>query len=112
MEQALKSYLKKQQPFGSDEVFDVTLLTDGKSNNHQSYLVKTSSSKYVARITKSNEISGYTNLADEFTILKLVEEYHVGPRAFFIDLENFDTPLLCEEYFEGVSLSEITNPDE
>ena len=112
MEQLLKSYFQKQQPFGNTKVFDVTLLTDGNSNNHQNYLVETLGGKYVARITKSNDISGYTNLADEFTILKLVEEYHVGPRVFFIDLENFDTPLLCEEYFEGVSLAEITNPDE
>lgn len=109
MEESLKKYFEEQKPLGDREILGMELLTDGKSNNHLNYKVSTSDGVYVARVTKHEDALNYSNLADEYTVLKYVESHNIGPRAEFIDLEYFESPLLIEEYLDGTPLSELEN---
>lgn len=107
MEQGLQKYLDKQKPFGQCDILEITQLTDGGSNNHLNYKILTSRGAFVARITKPGDMHSYSNLADEFTILKLIESYGVGPRVITIDLENYQLPVLFEEYIEGKAYKDV-----
>lgn len=103
----LQKYLNVRKPLGQRSIFEITQLTDGKSSNLLNYKVVTSDGIFVARIMKPEDWLNYTNLADEYSILKLVESYGVSPNAFMIDLEYFQYPILLEEYIEGVAYDQI-----
>ncbi|MEK7185535.1 MAG: phosphotransferase [Patescibacteria group bacterium] len=109
MEQKLESYFKS---LNLGTVSGVTELKDGNSSNHNNYKVVTSQGIFVARVTKPGDLLGYTNLSDEYTILKLVERYNIGPKAIHIDLENFENPILIEEFLDGISYLKISTATE
>ncbi|MEK7453173.1 MAG: aminoglycoside phosphotransferase family protein [Patescibacteria group bacterium] len=111
MEDTIKKYFQDKFRSGGN-VFSVEFLTNGNSSNHLNYKVTTSSGLYVARITKPGDLLSYSNLADEYTILKMVEDFYIGPHAVSIDLEYFDSPILIEEYIDGISFAELKSPDE
>ncbi len=102
MEEKLRKYIEGQN-LGS--ITEVKELIDGNSSNHLNYKITTSAGSYVARITKPADVPSYSSLADEYVILKLVEKYNLGPRAVSVDLEGFETPLLIEEFLDGVPYS-------
>jgi aminoglycoside phosphotransferase (APT) family kinase protein len=103
MEEKLKKYLQRSNFENVSEVSDITALVDDDSSNHLNYKVTTPKGTYVVRITKPGSLLSYANLSDEYTILKLVEKYSIGPRVYHIDLENFESPLLVEEFIDGIS---------
>lgn len=104
MEEKIRKYIEGQN-FGS--ITEIKELVDGNSSNHLNYKIVTSAGSYVARVTKPADMLSYSNLADEYVILKLVEKYNVGPKAVSIDLEGFETPLLIEEFLDGVPYSNL-----
>lgn len=112
MEEALARYFQERNTEGVGKILSIDFLTDGNSSNHLNYKIITSSGTYVARVTKSGDMLSYSNLADEYTILKYVEKFQVGPRALAIDLERFESPLLIEEFIEGAPLSRVHDADE
>lgn len=107
MEEKLKAYLQGLNLEGTSEVTDVSLIVDANSSNHLNYKISTPNNSYIVRVTKPNNIISYTNLADEFTILKQVEKYDIAPHAIYVDLEYFETPLLIEEYLDGTSYDKL-----
>lgn len=109
MEEKLKKYLKGQT-LGS--IIEIKELTDGNSSNHLNYKIVTFSGSYVFRITKPGDMLSYSNLSDEYVILKLLEKYNIGPKAITIDLEGFETPLLVEEFLEGILYSNLSKASE
>lgn len=107
MEQRLKDYLVSAGYATDSTELSVELLDGGKSHNHLNYKVVTPRNTFVARVAVPNNLVTYANIPDEYTILKCVESYVVGPRALHVDLEYFDTPLLFEEYVEGILFQDI-----
>jgi aminoglycoside phosphotransferase (APT) family kinase protein len=108
MEEKLTKYiLERNATYG--DLIHIESLDDGKSTNHSNYKVKTTKGVYVARITHPQNILSYSSLSDEFTILKLLESYAIAPKAYTIDLEYFETPLLFEEYIDGNPMSSLKN---
>ena len=112
MELTLKKYFQDRKIEGVGEVLSIDFLTNGNSSNHLNYKVVTPNGTYVARVTKPGDMLSYSNLADEYTILKSVEKYKVGPRALAIDFEHFESPLLIEEFIDGTPFSNLHNADE
>lgn len=112
MEEALKKYFRGRAIEEMGEILSIDFLTDGNSSNHLNYKVVTSNGTYVARVTKPGDMLSYSNLADEYTILKCVEKFKVGPRALAIDLEHFESPLLIEEFIDGTSFSNLRDADD
>jgi thiamine kinase-like enzyme len=112
IKQNLQKYLAIQKPFGQRIVSEIIQLTDGKSANHLNYKIITSDGVFVARITKPENLLSYANLADEFVILKFIEQHAIAPEALMIDLENFRYPVLFEEYIEGNTFTDITSGTE
>lgn len=100
MIEKLRIYLRE---INIGESSEITELTDGLSNNHLNYKIVTNTGIYVARVTKPGDLLSYTNLPDEYTLLKKIEGHGIGPKAFKIDLEGFDTPVLIEEFVDGVA---------
>lgn len=98
MKEKLKKYING---VNLGVVSEISELNNGDSSNHLNYKVATSQGTYVARIAKSDNPLSYANLSDEYTILKLVEKYDIGPKVIHIDLEYFDVPILIEEFFDG-----------
>ena len=86
MEEKLKLYLQNLNLEEISDVTDISLIVDGNSSNHLNYKVSTSNNSYIARVTKPDNVTSYTNLADELPILKQVEKYDIAPRAIPIDL--------------------------
>ncbi|MCX6703235.1 MAG: aminoglycoside phosphotransferase family protein [Candidatus Zambryskibacteria bacterium] len=109
MEENIKKYFNKQ---GLGGVLKIEELADGSSNNHLNYKIKTAQGVFVARIKKSGDLLSYSNLADEYTILKLIEKYNIGPKVFRVDLENFNTPILIEEFIEGKMFTDVQDASE
>lgn len=109
MEEKLKKYLESQN---LGNITEVKELIDGNSSNHLNYKITTSLGSYVARVTQPVNMLSYSNLADEYVILKMVEKYDIGPKAMVVDLENFETPLLVEEFLEGTPYSNLDNLSE
>ncbi len=109
---SLQEYLEARKPLAQRNIFKIMQLTDGKSSNHLNYKIVTSDGIFVARIVKPGDLLNYTNLADEFLILKLIESYCVGPRVFMIDLEGFQSPILFEEYVDGLLYDKISESSE
>ena len=107
MEEKLKLYLQNLNLEEISDIIDISLIVDGNSRYHLNYKVSTSNNLYIIRVTKPGNVTGYTNLSDEFTILKQVEKYGIAPRAIRIDLEYFESPLLIEEYLDGVSYEKL-----
>lgn len=105
---SLQKYLNSQKPLGNSVIAEIIQLTDGQSGNHLNYRVVTSNGAFVARITKPGDLLSYANLADEFSILKLIESYTIGPKALAIDLEYYQYPVLFEEYIEGIRYDQIS----
>jgi len=112
MEEKLKVYFRGQNLKDVSIVTDITTLNDGNSSNHLNYKVTTPEGIFLARVVKPDNHLSYANLSDEYTILKLIEEYDIGPRAIHIDLEYFDSPLLIEEFMDGTSASNIQKAPE
>jgi len=111
-DQNLKKYLIVQARANTAEEITISLLGGGKSQSHLNYKVITPKETFVARVTKPQNLLSYPNLSDEYTVLKYVEPYNVGPQALHIDLEKFDTPLLLEQYFDGTLFTDLENADE
>lgn len=109
---SLQEYLNIQKPLGERSISEIIQLTDGKSSNHLNYKIVTSNGIFVARITKPGDLLSYTNLADEYSILKLIEPYSVGPKVFVIDLEYYQYPILLEEFIEGIVYERISQGTE
>lgn len=107
MEQDLLKYLNTWKPLGHIDISEIAPLSGGKSNNHLNYKVMTSGGVFVARVVRQGNAVSYSNLADEFTILKFVERYGVAPKAIAIDLEHFQLPVLFEEYIGGSAYNAI-----
>ncbi len=109
MEEKLKKYIETK---GLGSVSEVSELIDGNSSNHLNFKVVTSQGTYVARVTRPGDLLTYSNMPDEYVILKLVETHDIGPKSVSVDLEGFDTPLLIEEFLEGVPYSKLEHADE
>lgn len=109
MEEKLRKYIEGQN-IGS--ITEIKELVDGNSSNHSNYKIITSTGSYVARVTKPTDMLSYSNLADEYVILKLVEKYDIGPKVIAVDLEGFETPLLIEEFLQGVPYSNLSEVSE
>jgi aminoglycoside phosphotransferase (APT) family kinase protein len=106
MEEKLRKYIESQK---LGNIIGVKELIDGNSSNHLNYKIGTSAGTYVARVTKPGDVLGYSNLSDEYVILKLTEKYDIGPKAISIDLEGFESPLLIEEFLDGTTYSDLAN---
>lgn len=110
-EKRLAAYFAKIGRLG--EIASLTLLTDGNSSNHLNYKVTTSEGVvYVARVGMPGNVLDNSNLADEYLILKKVEKNDIAPKAYAIDLERFEVPLLIEEYIDGSSFTNLSHGDE
>ncbi|MFC1802026.1 aminoglycoside phosphotransferase family protein [Patescibacteria group bacterium] len=96
MQDKLKDYFKKS---GLGEVSKIEELA---GSNHLNYKVTTSKGVYVARFVKPEGLSRDLNLSNEYKILQLLENYDIAPKSILLDLESFETPLLIEEFIDGV----------
>ena len=107
MEEKLIKYLTERESLYGN-ILEIKSL-DEKSSNHSNYKIKTTNEVSVARITHPQNVLSYSSLPDEFTILKLLEQYAIAPKAYSVDLEYFDTPLLFEEFIDGQQFSSLEN---
>ena len=106
--ESLQLYIKMHKPLGDVSVSSIELLRDGNSSNHLNYKISTSGGDFIARVVRPADLLSYPNLADEFTILKLIESYNVGPKVLTVDLEYFQTPVLFEECLVGTLYQDIS----
>ena len=99
----IKKYLEGIRPLGNKaKIKNIDFLGGG---NHYNYKVVSSNGNFVVRTSRPDSLGAGAlyDIPDEYTLLKLIEKYKVAPKAASIDLENFSTPLLIEEYITGTA---------
>lgn len=104
-EENLKNYFVNKKYANTTQEVELSPL-GGESQSHLNYKALTPTGVLVARVAKEVNLLSFSNLSDEYTLLKLIEKHTVGPRVFAMDLEGFDMPLLLEEYLEGKTFNE------
>src|SRR3989344_1892882 len=107
----IKEYLQRSQVLGNQHIQGVSLLGGG---NHYNYRADTIDGSFVIRVShpRALGVGALFDIPDEYTLLRLIEEYRVGPRAVAVDLEGFHVPVLIEEYIDGTPYNEVNELDE
>ncbi|PIR45168.1 MAG: hypothetical protein COV10_00630 [Candidatus Vogelbacteria bacterium CG10_big_fil_rev_8_21_14_0_10_51_16] len=106
LENQLLQYLTEKRGFSNVSLSRL----GGKSSNHLNFLLQTEGKKYVCRVSDPTGFNAenLTSITDEYTILKLVEPFGVGPAVHSVDPEGFSVPVLIEEFLEGEALKIVT----
>lgn len=101
----IKKYFLDYRPLGKK--IKLKSLQNLGGGNHFNFLAKTNKGNFVLRIAKPEALGAGVlfDIPDEFTLLKLIENTGVGPKAIAIDLENFELPLLIGKFIPGKKYS-------
>jgi aminoglycoside phosphotransferase (APT) family kinase protein len=103
----IKKWLAKENPLNLFEGdFSVTDIDPKEWSGHFNYLVETPKKKFVLRF-KGPEWGETGGVADEYKILKKIEQYEVGPKVYFLTENFFGEPMIFEEYLEGELLGNL-----
>jgi len=108
----IKAWLKENNPlglFGGD--FSVSDIDPKPWSGHFNFLVAVGEKKLVLRFKGPEWGDPASGIVDEYEILKAVEKYAVGPRAYFLAENFFGEPAMIEEYLDGMFMN-AASPDE
>lgn len=99
MIEQIEEYLKKYNPLnlGGARVELINIY------NHLHYRIEKDGKNYCFRMInqESYRAGEWLTIAEEYTVLKRLERSRLGPKAFYVDPERFELPLMIQEFVSG-----------
>lgn len=99
----IREWLYDKNPlwiFDSHIKVEITDIDPKPWSGHFNFLVSVPRQQFVLRF-KGPEWGILEGVSKEYTILKNVDEYAVGPKAYFLTHDFFGEPMMLMEYLEG-----------
>lgn len=108
MKYKIKSYFESLEPkkLGLTHAIKATSLKRlGMGKSNLNYLVNANGKKFIFRMNMDSKIKN--KFRKEFKALRIIEKYHIGPRAFVLDDSRkiFDSDFLIISYTEGIVIN-------